>query len=80
MNSKQDDSGSAQLAPSPHGELPEVSIESEQNSSLVFGTVQQPHIRGTRKIGTGPKQIMIFLAKLIDYRLRKILVGEEPHC
>lgn len=79
MNPEQDYATRCKALPTLNCELPEIAVQREQNSSLLFRPIEEKFVVHGREVNTGLKNVVLIKAQPINDGLRKILVGEESH-
>jgi prophage tail gpP-like protein len=79
MDSKQDDAGLFDRNPTLNRYLPEVLIQSQQDTSFRFGEIQQFDIRPSRAIGSRPTHIVATGTQQFHNRLWEVLISQEMH-
>src|ERR1044071_184707 len=79
MDSEQNDTGLFQWVSALNGNLPEVLLERQHDARLCFGQVQEGDVFRSREISAGPQNVVTLGSKIVDNRLREVLVGEKAH-
>jgi hypothetical protein len=79
VNPEQDYATRSEALPALNCELPEIPVQREQNSSLLFRAIEEKLVVRGREVSSGPKNVVLIKAQPINDGLGKILVGEESH-
>lgn len=79
MNSKPDDAGLFERRPALNGNLPEVLIQSQQNSGFRFGELKKFGVLPSSAMGPSPIHVVAVSPKHLDGRLWEIFIGKDSH-